>query len=117
MLLFVISLLRCHEIIQTTNQPGGRLGANVCELQVCPYDAVEVGVEAPDVVGGVAAGVNGRGCGDAPQGLQTLLVPHVGAPGPAAVGGGQVQGRAALQRGRTCLIQTTWSFSAFIKRS
>lgn len=93
------------------------MGATVCELQVCPYDAVEVGVEAPDVVGGVAAGVHGRGCGDAPQGLQTLLVPHVGAPGPAAVGGGQVQGRAALQRGRTCLIQTTWSFSAFIKRS
>lgn len=58
------------------------------------YDAVEVRVEAPDVMGGVAAGRRGG----TPQWLQALLVPHVGSTRPAAVRGGQVQGRPALQR-------------------
>lgn len=70
-----------------------------------PYDAVEVRVEAPDVMGGVAVGVDGGGCGDAPQWLQALLVPHVGSPRPTAVWRGQVQGRTALQR-----TETTWMF-------
>lgn len=62
-------------------------------MSIPTYDAVEVGVEAPDVMGGVAAG----GRGGAPQRLQALLVPHVGSSRPAAVRGGQVQGRPALQ--------------------
>lgn len=52
------------------------------------HDAVEVRVKAPNVVGGVAVG----GRGGTPQWFQTLLVPHVGAPGPTAVRWGQVQG-------------------------
>ncbi len=70
-----------------------------------PYDAVEVGVEAPDVMGGVAVGVDGGGCGGAPQWLQALLIPHVGSPRPTAVRGGQVQGRTTLQR-----TERTWMF-------
>lgn len=64
------------------------------------YDAVDVRVEAPDVVGGVAVGVDGGGCGGAPQRLQTFLVPHVGTPRAAAVRGGQVQRGAALRKGK-----------------
>lgn len=61
--------------------------------QTRTHDAVDVWVEAPDVVGGVAVGEDGGSCG-----AQTFLIPHVGPPRPTAVRGGQVQRRAALQR-------------------
>lgn len=51
-------------------------------------------------MGGVAVGVDGGGRGGDPQWLQALLVPHVGSSRPTAVRGGQVQGRAALQKFR-----------------
>lgn len=60
------------------------------------HNAVEVRVEAPDVVGGVTVGGGGGG-GGAPQWFQTLLIPHVGPSRATAVGRGQVQGGAALQ--------------------
>lgn len=63
-------------------------------ISAITYDAVQVGVEAPDVMGGVAAG----GHGGASQRLQAFLVPHVGSPGPTAVRGRQVEGGAALRR-------------------
>lgn len=52
---------------------------------ISTHDAVEVGVEAPDVMGGVSVGIDGGGRGGAPQRLQALLVPHVSSPGPTAV--------------------------------
>ena len=79
---------------------------------ISTHDAVEVGVEAPNVMGGVAVGVDGGGRGGAPQRLQALLVPHVSSPGPTAVWGGQVQRRTALKRTERkfclCSWQETW---------
>ncbi len=69
-------------------------------VRVRPYDAVEVGVEAPNVMGGVAVSVDGGGLRSAPQWPQALLIPHVGSPRPTAVRGGQVQRRATLKKGR-----------------
>lgn len=64
------------------------------------YDAVEVGVEASEVAGGVVVGGDGGDGGvggSSSQWFQTLLIPHVGSSRAAAVGRGQVQGGAALR--------------------
>lgn len=49
-------------------------------------------------MGGVAVGVDGGGLCGAPQWLQALLVPHVCSPRATAVGGGQIEGGAALKK-------------------
>ena len=63
-----------------------------------PHNAVEVRVVAPSVMGS-AGGVGRDGGGGGhrpPQGLQTLLVPHVRSPRTTAVRGGQVERRPTL---------------------